>query len=508
MPIFEQAANDYLCPVELLLVLGQMGSAFENRGGVATIEQGYGLMALRQNRWGAHSLELASSLTGVKISQLKIDPVANIRGAAAVLDEYARQAGINRTEGLESWVPVVVRYAGLDDENSQLFAMQLFQKLQRGFTVTNSRGETFSVAPVQLAIVPERLVPEGILVLEVDYWSAVPDPAATCNYSTISTDKNMVVIHMAEGSAAGIRAWYKNCEAAESMHYVVSEVGTVWQMVREHYIAEQRTCYNNWAVGITHEGFSASPSHPTALYVGSALLCRDICNRWSIPKRHATNGGTGITGHEDLNVCCCSGDDVDPGDGWDWDYYLSEVFETSPPAIVSAVSRKQHGTAGVFDLDVLDPSAVEPRQNGLRTLVVTFDKEIECVGVPDASDVILSNGLVYGLSIDSCELMVEIDYTPEMEELLDGSVLTVEFPGIVSTDYHVGVLDTLCFAILEGDMNGDRKCNLFDMADVRDAMVTGLDGGNFVCDVNLDGQIDLLDVGRVRGNMDQAILGL
>lgn len=499
LPVFEQAAEDYDCPIELLLVLGQMGSAFENRGSLPTIEQGYGVMALRQNRWGSRSIALASRLTGIHISQLKVDPIANICGAAAVLDAYAWQERIDRTKGVEAWLPVVIRYAGLDVENSQLFAMELYQKLQRGFTVTNRRGEQFSVAPVSMDIALERLVPPAVVMSEPDYWSAIWDPAGTCNYKAISTSKNKVVIHMAEGTAAGIRAWYKDCAAAESMHYVVSEVGTVWQMVHEHHIAEQRTCYNNLAVGITHAGFSSSPSHPISLYVGSALLCRDVCNRWSIPKRHATNGATGIMGHMDLDKCCCYGNAQDPGLGWDWKYYLDHVFETTPAKILSAVSRRRHGSAGYFDIDITDPSAVEPRNLGPRILVVTTDRPIECIGEADPSDVELSSGIVRDVSVMGCELEIL------MGDARNNTMLNVSFPGVVCTDYGIGVLDTLRFAVFLGDVNGDRKCNIFDMLKVRDAMPTEVNNSNFTCDVYDDGRFGPADLQRIRNNLDKAI---
>ena len=64
MPVFEQAAAEYEIPVELLLVLGEMGSGFEDRGATPTLERGYGVMALRENAWGGDSLALAASLTG------------------------------------------------------------------------------------------------------------------------------------------------------------------------------------------------------------------------------------------------------------------------------------------------------------------------------------------------------------------------------------------------------------------------------------------------------------
>ncbi|NLN79154.1 MAG: hypothetical protein GX141_09585, partial [Armatimonadetes bacterium] len=52
MPVFEEASATYNVPLPLLLALGHFGSAFENRGDARTIENGYGVMALRKNDMG------------------------------------------------------------------------------------------------------------------------------------------------------------------------------------------------------------------------------------------------------------------------------------------------------------------------------------------------------------------------------------------------------------------------------------------------------------------------
>jgi len=127
MPAFEQAAAANDVPLDLLLTLGKLGSGFENRGEKATVEGGYGVMALRKNEMGGNSLELAAQLTGYPAEQLIVDPVANIAGAAAVLSAYATDAQADRTQGLEAWLPVVIKYAGMDEEDSKFFAMGVYE---------------------------------------------------------------------------------------------------------------------------------------------------------------------------------------------------------------------------------------------------------------------------------------------------------------------------------------------------------------------------------------------
>lgn len=329
-PILEQAAATYNVPRALLVTLGYMGSAFENRGDQPTIEYGYGVMALRENAWGGDSLALAARLLNASPDAVRTDPRLNIAGAAAVIDAYANEAKLDRTAGPDAWLGPVIRYAGLDVESSRLFAKEVFEHLKAGLEATNTWGETFSFPPQPVTIDLQSLSPPPEPgVSSTDYGPATWDPAASCNYSAYSTSKDTVVIHTIEGSAAGARSWFKNCAAQCSAHYVVSEGGGVWQMVRETYKAWHALCYNSRALGIEHEGYASSSSHPHSLYDASALLTRDMCDDWGIPKEKRTSG-PGILGHADVTHCCC-GTHTDPGSGWDWTYYIQQVRGTPPP---------------------------------------------------------------------------------------------------------------------------------------------------------------------------------
>ncbi len=320
---FIKAARDYSVPVELLLTLAFFGSNFENRGAAPTIEMGYGLMALRQGAISSESLAEAAALTGLDTTVLKTDPSASIRGAAAVLDSYAKAKKINRAKGLDAWLEPVIKYAGLDDQCSEIFAWEIFGKLKAGLDYTNSTGERFSFVPQTVALDLESMAPGKIIVASPDYGPAAWDPAASCNFSTATNNKDTIVIHIAEGSYAGTISWFKNCASEVSSQYVVAYDGRITQMVRENQSAWHAGCYNSRSIGYEHEGYTAAASHPQAQYDASALLSRDVCNRWGIPKQHNTVG-PGIIGHVDVTNCCC-GTHTDPGNGWDWNYYIGKV---------------------------------------------------------------------------------------------------------------------------------------------------------------------------------------
>lgn len=335
MPIFDSAAKEYNVPLPLLLTLGYFGSAFENRYGAPTIEGGYGVMALRDNKTGGNSLIAGASLMSTSTETLQIDPELNIKAAASVLSSYARRMKIDRAKGLEAWLEPVIKYAGLDPEYSRFFAGEIYQKLQLGLDYTNASGERFAF-PAQIigSVDFEKLMPSSIKGA-AGYSGATWYPAGSCNYTATSSSKDTIIVHTIEGSAAGALSWFRNCSAQVSSHYVVSEAGGVWQCVDEWYKAWHVGCLNSRSLGIEHEGYAASSSHPASLYHASGLLSRDMCNRWGIAKAHHTCP-PGILGHVDANNCVCGGSHWDPGGGWDWGAYIQEVNGAPPPPSYAA----------------------------------------------------------------------------------------------------------------------------------------------------------------------------
>jgi N-acetyl-anhydromuramyl-L-alanine amidase AmpD len=333
-PIFEEASAKYQVPLPLLLALGHLGSAFENRGDAPTIEGGYGVMSLRQNVYGGTSLAEAIALTGVSEDQVKRDARSNIMGAAAVLDAYAKQFQVDRSAGLDAWFDVIVKYAAIDKIDAQnpepifsrLFASQVYEKLQAGVNTTNSMGEQFNAAAQNIGSIDlaSLQLPEMKSKPNAGYSGAIWYPAASCNYSAVNTNKSVFVVHTIEGTASGCLSWFRNCAAQTSAHYVCSQAGTTWQMVDEWYRAWHVGCANNYCIGIEHEGYASSSSHPTSMYNASALLARDVCNRWGIPKVHNPCQHS-ILGHIDVNNCWCGPGHWDPGPGWNWSYYIQQV---------------------------------------------------------------------------------------------------------------------------------------------------------------------------------------
>lgn len=325
---------------------------------------------------------------------------------------------------------------------------------------------------------------------------ALWDPAPACNYTALTSWKDTVIIHMTEAPATSFRAWMDLCQAEESVHYLVTLSGEVWQMVEEDYLAWHAACYNARSIGIYHEGYSSDPSHPQVLYESSAGLVAEVCQRWGIPVEHSLMG-PGIVAHSDITACCC-GTGGDPGAGWDWDTYLRLVSGVVPPGIVGAASRRTHGDAGTFDVDPLTQEGIECRHGGPMLVEVTFDREVVAQGGPDPADVTASHGQVASVAVSAATVTVSL------LNVSNAVGLYLEFPGIQGPE-GTGVEDTLCLSVLTGDVTGDTTVNIFDLLSVRNALAQPVNETTFRADLDADGYLTVFDLLAVRNALTSAV---
>jgi hypothetical protein len=155
---FEQAAEEYGVPVELLMAMGYVNTRWEMPPPEASAYRrgdlhgwgSYGIMALVQNPY-SDTLGEASGLTGIPQEVLKTNRAANIRGGAALL---ASSAGGYAAGELSGYFGAVVgrglgagksytAVAGIG--GGELYAEQVFGTLRTGAYRRMSSGETISL---------------------------------------------------------------------------------------------------------------------------------------------------------------------------------------------------------------------------------------------------------------------------------------------------------------------------------------------------------------------------
>jgi N-acetyl-anhydromuramyl-L-alanine amidase AmpD/uncharacterized protein YraI len=161
-------------------------------------------------------------------------------------------------------------------------------------------------------------------------------PADSSNYTNANReadyDIRWYIIHVAEGSYSGTIDWFQNPSANASTHYVIENDSSpeLTQMVDESDIAWHGggTNYNNYSLGIEHEGWVDSTYWTDATYRKSARLAQWACETYGIPLRvrrydvapcDQANGAGGVIGHHQIpETDCGANDHTDPGSTWNW----------------------------------------------------------------------------------------------------------------------------------------------------------------------------------------------
>lgn len=316
---FAEASEEFDVPVQVLQAVAFVESRWSHLVPVATERVGprgrsrvvhhdhdsapaaYGVMGLHDDPHFGFTLRQAAMLVGATPEELKADPRANIRGAAALLRQLS--GGATRATPLEGWEDAVALYSGIPQPRiAEMYtydvltaivsgrASERFRIAQQEIDLARVYGEeTLRVlsAPRLTVDVPARDGGDRIESNSSDYGPAIWDAAASCNYGAGRSETvTHVAEHIAQGSYAATISWFKNCSASVSAHYVVrSSDGQVTQMVRESDTAWHVASHNSYSIGIEHEGYADNCAwYTTAMYNGSSALTRDIADSHGIPR--------------------------------------------------------------------------------------------------------------------------------------------------------------------------------------------------------------------------------
>ncbi len=173
----------------------------------------------------------------------------------------------------------------------------------------------------------------------------------------------------------------------------------------------------------------------------------------------------------------------------------------SPVQVTTAVSRKVHGTAGTFDLNLplTGVPAVESRSGGTggdHTIVVTFNNNV----VSGSATVSAGNGSVSGSPAFSGNTM-----TINLTGVPDGRQPTMTLATVMDSFGQTMPDTAIPVGFLLGDGNSDALVNSGDVIVTRSRAGQTTDTTNFLTDVNLDGMINSGDVIVVRSRSGNSI---
>ncbi len=421
---FASAAAEFGVPERLLLALAYQQSRWESHGGAPSTTGNHGVAGLTRVDPAAvpagadgprlHTLDAAAALLGRPADELAVDQAQNLRGAAALLARYHREAAGDPAD----WRPAVARFGG---DGRGPFAERVWTTLRTGAERTTADGQHVRLPadPARPVPAPEpvpepaespgpqpRPQPAGArnaaavdCPAELDceprpaaYALTDPgDPTSYGNYTRANRPDDgqqirYVVLHDTEGGYDGSLAFFRDPRSQASAHYLVrSSDGHVAQLVDNRDVAWHagNKTFNMHGIGIEHEGYAFPKDRPTwyseQLYRSSAALVRHLAARYGFPldREH-------VLGHDDVPgplQAGVAGMHWDPGTFWDWAHYLdllgaplpgragvpkvgdpivvAPAFDTNRPAVNGTSDRPEN-----FVYLRTGPSADAPLLNG------------------------------------------------------------------------------------------------------------------------------------------------
>ncbi len=171
----------------------------------------------------------------------------------------------------------------------------------------------------------------------------------------------------------------------------------------------------------------------------------------------------------------------------------------NPLQIASAVSRKAHGGAGDFDIDL--PLTGEPgvecrNGGGDYTIVIAFNNTI----LSGNASVTSGTGSVAGSPVFNGNTM-----TVELTGVADVQKLTVTLSGVTDSSAQVLPDTAVSVNMLIGDTNGNKTVNASDIAQAKGQSGSSVTAANFRADVNVSGTITASDVAQLKANAGHTV---
>ena len=324
---FNQASNEFGVPVSLLMIIGQIENNWTQTG--PTIDQGWGIMHLVKNNY-CNTLGDAAQLLGVSEQILKDDALQNIRGAAALIAQYAGE-NLTKFSEMEDWFPAIARFSGLlDTDLREMQAKHYLEALNGGIKAKTIWGEEIIIKSTEKVNSTSNYLNKYIgnspsIPQSSDYAPALTNWAADCNYGTSRNHSiDTWVNHwIGSGTYLGAISWFKTCPGAgsgqrgynqntgklygaSSAHFVIKNSnGEITQMVAiavpAYHCGAEGYLYNNGrSIGVEHEATAANPNmwNSPAMLNASATMARYFKNQIGFPVTQNTSPG--ICGHNDM----------------------------------------------------------------------------------------------------------------------------------------------------------------------------------------------------------------
>jgi hypothetical protein len=187
-------------------------------------------------------------------------------------------------------------------------------------------------------------------------------------------------------------------------------------------------------------------------------------------------------------------DDTASSNGGTISGWCLEIGTTASPALqlTAAVSRKTHGSAGDFDIDL--PLSGEPgvecrSSDGAHTLVFTFTNNV----VSGNATVTSGTGSVSGNPTFAANTM-----TVNLTGVADVQQISVTLSGVTDSFNQTLPNTAVSMNMLIGDTTGNKTVNSADIGQTKAQSGAPVTGTNFRQDITPNGTINAADIGLVK----------
>jgi hypothetical protein len=185
------------------------------------------------------------------------------------------------------------------------------------------------------------------------------------------------------------------------------------------------------------------------------------------------------------------------------DAFIAKIVQL-PVQLTGVVSRKTHGSAGTFDVDLplTGTRGIECRSggaNGDYTLVFTFANTLTSVG---SASVTNGSGSVVMNNIDSNDAH---NYIVNLTGVTNAQVMTVSLSNVSDSAGNFSSAISATMGVLVGDTNGDGFVNSADIGQTKSQSGQPVGASNFREDVNADGFLNSGDIGFVKSKSGTAL---
>jgi PKD repeat protein len=167
--------------------------------------------------------------------------------------------------------------------------------------------------------------------------------------------------------------------------------------------------------------------------------------------------------------------------------------------VAKVASRKVHGTAGTFDIDLplTGDAGIEcraPGANNSYQLVYKFNKPVSVAGVATPTQGTATAGIATINSSDPTEVLVPLTGVTNQQHVL------VSLSGVQGGINEVANNQVARLDVLVGDIDASRRVDSTDVFQVRQQSLKNANSANFRTDVDGSGRIDSTDVFMTRQN--------